>query len=573
MSAFGKENLASRLRAEAIRSRSKSRERFTVPLTTDLTNNRKLNAQTSSNIKLVGDLSKKSTENTVPKFKQPLNSEKCIFSKKPSMTLPRKSSSTSNLKLDHRPAMTATSLMNQQQKAGSTYSLKRPSMAAALKHKNEENYTREDVRKAMGLKNNDSSSTSSASSNNFVFKVPVAPSLMSKPAALSQKKPLSNLVENLKAVAKQSTEIELNSTQIGQVTSTTKSPKTKSNSASEIECTDRQIKIDPVVCNENDKQQEKEEVKKHAEKNLKNQEEEEKKKESDKNMGLTSNCGKNEKRWSLKDFDIGRPLGKGKFGNVYLAREKSSKFVVALKVLFKNQILQSQVEHQLKREIEIQTHLRHPHILRMFGYFHDETRVYMILEYAPKGELFKHMQAQPEKRFSEEQTAKYVFQLTKALIYCHTKGVIHRDIKPENLLLGNQGELKIADFGWSVHSASSTRRTLCGTLDYLPPEMVRGVEHNASVDIWSLGVLCYELIVGRPPFETDTYDGTYARILKAHYTFPDFVSAGARDLIGKLVRVEQCARLPLKEILLHPWIVEHTKHLVDSKPPVTRNLQ
>merc|ERR1719429_1023008 len=114
-------------------------------------------------------------------------------------------------------------------------------------------------------------------------------------------------------------------------------------------------------------------------------------------------------RWKLDDFDIGRPLGKGKFGNVYLAREKRSKYIVALKVLFKSQLQKGGVEHQLRREIEIQSHLRHPHILRMFGYFYDETRVYLILEYAPGGEMYKALQKQPEGRFDERRTAKYVY--------------------------------------------------------------------------------------------------------------------------------------------------------------------
>lgn len=90
-------------------------------------------------------------------------------------------------------------------------------------------------------------------------------------------------------------------------------------------------------------------------------------------------------KWTLTDFDIGKPLGKGKFGNVYLAREKKSKFLVALKVLFKSAIKNFNIEHQVRREIEIQSHLRHPNILRMYGYFHDDSRVYLILEYAPFG--------------------------------------------------------------------------------------------------------------------------------------------------------------------------------------------
>lgn len=179
---------------------------------------------------------------------------------------------------------------------------------------------------------------------------------------------------------------------------------------------------------------------------------------------------KKESPWKLTNFDIGRPLGRGKFGNVYLAREKDTKFVVALKVMFKKQIQVNNVEHQVRREIEIQSHLRHPNILRLYGYFHDATRIYLILEYAPKGALYKELQNHPNKRLDEKRTAGYILSLADALNYLHERDVIHRDIKPENLLLGHNGELKIADFGWSVHEPNSARTTLCGTVDYLPPE-------------------------------------------------------------------------------------------------------
>lgn len=185
---------------------------------------------------------------------------------------------------------------------------------------------------------------------------------------------------------------------------------------------------------------------------------------------ISNNNGKKESSWHLSNFDIGRPLGRGKFGNVYLAREKDTKYVVALKVMFKKQIQVNKVEHQVRREIEIQAHLRHPNILRLFGYFHDASRIYLILEYAPKGALYKELQSQPNKRLDEKRTAGYIFSLTDALSYLHEHHVIHRDIKPENLLLGHNGELKIADFGWSVHEPNSARTTLCGTVDYLPPE-------------------------------------------------------------------------------------------------------
>ena len=155
----------------------------------------------------------------------------------------------------------------------------------------------------------------------------------------------------------------------------------------------------------------------------------------------------NGKQWSLKDFEIGKPLGRGKFGSVYLAREKRTKYIVAIKVLQKKQLLKAGVEHQLRREIEIQSHLRQRHILRMYGYFYDAKRIYLILEYSPGGELYKRLTA--KGHFSDRQAAKYISDLAKALDYCHEKHVIHRDIKPENLLIGAQGEIKIADFGLS----------------------------------------------------------------------------------------------------------------------------
>jgi len=259
------------------------------------------------------------------------------------------------------------------------------------------------------------------------------------------------------------------------------------------------------------------------------------------------------RRWKLSDFDIGKPLGKGKFGNVYLAREKKSKFIVALKVLFKSQLQKAKVEHQLRREIENQSHLKHPHILRLYAYFYDDNRVYLILEYAPKGELYKALQA--KEKFDEPQTATYIRQLSEALKYCHSKHVIHRDIKPENLLLGMKGELKIADFGWSVHAPSSRRKTLCGTLDYLPPEMVEGKAHDERVDLWSLGVLCYEFLCGVPPFEAEGHKETYRRIAKVDIQFPADVSPGARQFISKLLQHDAENRMTLTEALADPWLV------------------
>jgi aurora kinase B len=261
------------------------------------------------------------------------------------------------------------------------------------------------------------------------------------------------------------------------------------------------------------------------------------------------------KKWSIGDFEIGCPLGRGKFGRVYLARDKEFHIMVAIKVLYKSELMKSGLEHQVLREIEIQAHLEHPNILRLRFYFFDEKRIYLVLDYAKGGELYKHLRNSPNHRFSEGKAAKYVYQVADALNYCHLNKVIHRDIKPENLLITMNGDILLADFGWSVHAPSSRRKTMCGTLDYLPPEMVEGKTYNEYVDHWCLGVLCYEFLVGRPPFESDDSKETYYRIRNVDLHFPACVPEGAKDLISKLLRRFPSERLPLPDVMKHPWVV------------------
>ncbi|KAK7847629.1 serine/threonine-protein kinase Aurora-3 isoform X1 [Quercus suber] len=262
------------------------------------------------------------------------------------------------------------------------------------------------------------------------------------------------------------------------------------------------------------------------------------------------------KQWSLQDFEIGKPLGKGKFGRVYLAREAKSKYIVALKVIFKEQIEKYKIQHQLKREMEIQSTLRHPNILRLYGWFHDSERIFLILEYAHGGELYRELR----KRgfLSENKAATYILSLAQALAFCHEKDVIHRDIKPENLLLDHEGRLKIADFGWSVQSRAK-RRTMCGTLDYLAPEMVENKAHDYAVDNWTLGILCYEFLYGVPPFEAENQTDTFRRIMNVDLSFPSTpcVSTEAKDLILRLLVKNSSKRLSLQKIMEHPWIVKN----------------
>jgi serine/threonine protein kinase len=115
----------------------------------------------------------------------------------------------------------------------------------------------------------------------------------------------------------------------------------------------------------------------------------------------------------------------------------------------------------------------------LYGYFWDSSRIYLILEFCQKGEMYKILQK--AGRFPEPLAAYYISALASAFSYCHSHHVIHRDIKPENLLLDHRGNIKIADFGWSVHAPSGRRKTLCGTLDYLPPEMIEGKEYDCTL--------------------------------------------------------------------------------------------
>lgn len=272
----------------------------------------------------------------------------------------------------------------------------------------------------------------------------------------------------------------------------------------------------------------------------------------------------------------------GKFGRVWLAREKKTQFIVAMKILFKSELIKGKVEKQVLRELEIQSRLKHPNILRLYTWFHDERKIFIALEVASEGELYRHLRAAPNSRFDEYRSARYTYQVADALNYCHANNVIHRDLKPgmikiykilkgliniflENILLTADDNVKLADFGWSAHTRSNKRKTMCGTLDYLPPEMIDGQHYDQSVDQWCLGVLCYEFLVGSPPFESEDSEKTYDRIRKIQMTYPKFVQPGARDLISKLLRRNN-QRISLKDVMRHEWIRENMKK--PQRPPL-----
>lgn len=262
--------------------------------------------------------------------------------------------------------------------------------------------------------------------------------------------------------------------------------------------------------------------------------------------------------FSLADFEIGKTLGKGKLGKVYCVKHKASGLICAIKVMSKRDLVDLKLEKNFRREIEIQSNLVHPHISRLYGFFFDDTNVYLILEYAVYGELYQLLKT--HRRFDDITASHYIAQVALALQYLHARGIIHRDIKPENILLAADKTVKLSDFGWSVKTEprrAHKRLTICGTLDYLSPEMVELKEHDFGVDIWLLGVLCYEFLVGRPPFEETDKNATYKRIAKVDLAIPSFVEEDAADLIRKLLQKNPKDRLPVAEVANHPWILKY----------------
>lgn len=257
--------------------------------------------------------------------------------------------------------------------------------------------------------------------------------------------------------------------------------------------------------------------------------------------------------WRLEDFELGGWLGSGTYGHVQLVRERDSKTVAALKILKKRRLERFRAQRHIAREIEIQRHLQHTGVLRLFGFFWDATYIYMILEHASGGDLEQKLKQVPGGCLEEVGAASLARQIASAVAYCHQLHVIHRDLKPQNILFSGQ-MAKLADFGWAVHaSPAEARRTLCGTLDYLSPEMVQNCGHSFEVDAWGVGVLTYESLLGKPPFSAPTHDETCRLILAAALELPHSLSDAARHFLVQLLQRAPANRMQLGEATAHPW--------------------
>ena len=270
----------------------------------------------------------------------------------------------------------------------------------------------------------------------------------------------------------------------------------------------------------------------------------------------------------LSDFLIGKKLGSGQFGHVYLAKLKSTQFICAIKVINKKRLLKESLRciNQVRREIEIQSHLHHPNILSIYNFFWDKKNIYLVIEYACGGELFQILHNEENGRFSEPKAAFYIEQVCNAIEYIHKLHVIHRDIKPENILLSNE-VIKLADFGWSIHQKSNkSRPTFCGTAEYMPPEVINGEAHIPPSDLWCLGILIYELCAGVPPFNAKNNVETIQKIkIFQMMGYPEYFSEECKDLIGKLIKRSSKDRITIQEVKNHPWIINNVKRYKPKK--------
>ncbi|KAH3900952.1 cAMP-dependent protein kinase SCDLUD_002414 [Saccharomycodes ludwigii] len=270
------------------------------------------------------------------------------------------------------------------------------------------------------------------------------------------------------------------------------------------------------------------------------------------------NCRVTKDKYNLHDFQILRTLGTGSFGRVHLVKSTHNQRFYAMKVLKKSTIVRlKQVEHT-NDERTMLSCVRHPFLIRMWGTFQDSLYVYMVMDYIEGGELFTLLRK--SQRFPIPVSKFYAAEVVLALEYLHSMNIIYRDLKPENILLDRNGHIKITDFGFAKYVPDVTY-TLCGTPDYIAPEVVSTKPYNKSVDWWSLGILIFEMLAGYTPFYDSNTMETYENILNAPLKFPDFFPSDVRDLLSKLISRDLTKRLGnlqngTLDVKNHPWFGE-----------------
>lgn len=282
-------------------------------------------------------------------------------------------------------------------------------------------------------------------------------------------------------------------------------------------------------------------------------------------------------KYHFSDFQILRTLGTGSFGRVHLVRSNHNGRFYTLKILSKRTIVKyKQVEHT-NDERKILSVLAHPFIVKMWGTFQDAKHLFIVMDFVEGGELFSLLKR--SKRFPSPVAKFYAAEIILVLEYLHSNDIIYRDLKPENILLDRNGHIKVVDFGFAKYVPDVTY-TLCGTPDYIAPEVINTKAYNKSVDWWSLGILIYEMLAGVTPFTASNPVKTYENILSAPLTFPNFFEENVINLLNGLINRDLSNRLGnlkggTQDVKNHPWFSEviwekilHRKIETPYEPPI-----
>ncbi|KAL2338155.1 hypothetical protein Fmac_012601 [Flemingia macrophylla] len=278
---------------------------------------------------------------------------------------------------------------------------------------------------------------------------------------------------------------------------------------------------------------------------------------------LMSPGKKEHKNLLLGRFEIGKLLGHGTFAKVYYARNLKSGEGVAIKVIDKEKILKGGLVAHIKREISILRRVRHPNIVQLFEVMATKSKIYFVMEYVRGGELFNKV---AKGRLKEDVARKYFQQLISAVGFCHARGVYHRDLKPENLLLDENGNLKVSDFGLSAVSDQIRHdglfHTFCGTPAYVAPEVLaRKGYDGAKVDLWSCGVVLFVLMAGYLPFHDQNVMAMYKKIYRGEFRCPRWFSPDLSRLLTRLLDTKPETRIAIPDIMENKWFKQGFKQI------------
>ncbi|KAM7535971.1 hypothetical protein Aperf_G00000104475 [Anoplocephala perfoliata] len=256
---------------------------------------------------------------------------------------------------------------------------------------------------------------------------------------------------------------------------------------------------------------------------------------------------------SVHDFQVFELLGRGGFAQVYRAKSVITGQEVAIKMIDKKYMYQHGLTHRVQREVEIHSRLKHPAILELYTCFEDANYVYLVLEVCDNGELQAYIRQNGP--VSEDMARHYMKQIISGLLYLHSHKILHRDLTLANLLLTKDMKIKIADFGLATKiEPGEDHNTMCGTPNYISPEVASRGQQGLETDVWSLGCMLYTLVVGHPPFDTREVRSTLNRVISGNYEMPTHLSPDCTDLISRLLRKQPQERIKLADMIRHPFI-------------------